>query len=120
MAHLTGGASFKNDIITFKHESHQFTEKEKSILTYLSGYVFGTFYRRIRFSSKVSTLHHKLCLSFLLAGKCTGETVSGATTVSRLPFFMIDYDREFYANSEKYKNIDLKINQKYSKSTSKF
>ena len=54
LAHLTG-ASFKNDIITFKHESHQFTEKEKSIITYLSGYVFGTFFCRIKFSSKVST-----------------------------------------------------------------
>ena len=35
-------------------------------------------------------------------------------------FFMIDYDREFHADSEKYKNIDLKINAKCSNSTSKF
>ena len=61
------GASFQNDIITFKHDSHQFTEKEKSIITYLSGYVFSTFYCRIRVSSKVSTLYHKQCLSFLFA-----------------------------------------------------
>ena len=39
------------------------------------------------------------------------------------PFYFIfinDYDREFYADSEKYKNIDLKINRKCSKSMSKF
>ena len=36
------------------------------------------------------------------------------------PFFMIDYDREFHADSEKYKNIALKINGKCSNSTSKF
>ena len=48
--------------------------------------------------------------------------MSVATAASLLPppLFMIDYDREFYANSEKYKIIDLKINQKCSKSTSKF
>ena len=35
-------------------------------------------------------------------------------------FFMIDYDREFHADSEKYKNIALKINGKCSNLTSKF
>ena len=35
-------------------------------------------------------------------------------------FFMIDYDREFHADSEKYKNIALKINGKCSNSTLKF
>ena len=47
----------------------------------------------------------------------------GATAVSPPPppfFFMIDYDREFHADSEKYKNIALKINGKCSNSTSKF
>ena len=34
--------------------------------------------------------------------------------------FMIDYDREFHADSEKYKNIALKINGKCSNSTLKF
>ena len=45
----------------------------------------------------------------------------GATAVSPPPpLFMIDYDREFHADSEKYKNIALKINGKCSNSTSKF
>ena len=46
----------------------------------------------------------------------------GATTVSLPPppFFMIDYDRKFHADSEKYKNIALKINGICSNSTSKF
>ena len=35
-------------------------------------------------------------------------------------FFMIDYNREFHANSEKYKNIDLKINGRCSNLSSKF
>ena len=47
-------------------------------------------------------------------------TMFGATAVSPPPFFMIDYDREFHADSEKYKNIALKINGKCSNSTSKF
>ena len=45
---------------------------------------------------------------------------AGATAVSPPPFFMIDYDRKFHADSEKYKNITLKINGKCSNSTSKF
>ena len=47
----------------------------------------------------------------------------GATAVSPPPLFfifMINYDREFHADSEKYKNIALKINGKCSNSTSRF
>jgi len=74
LAHLTG-VTFKDDIITFKCDEKKFNEKERSIIAYLGGYVFGTFYRRIRFSkSSNSSLYHQQCLSFLVAGKCTGET----------------------------------------------
>ena len=40
--------------------------------------------------------------------------MQGATAVFHPPpfFFMIDYDRKFHVDSEKYKNIDLKINGK--------
>ena len=59
--------------------------------------------------------------NFLNVSKKNSQNIIvGATAVSPTPFFMIDYDREFYADSEKYKNIDLKINRKCSKSTSKF
>ena len=40
-------------------------------ITYLSGYVVGTLYRRIRFSKK-QYLYHQHYLSILLACKCTG------------------------------------------------
>ena len=76
LSHLTG-ATFTADVITFAHTSNKFSEKERSIIGYLSGYVFGTFYRRIRFSksSQSAGLYHEQCLSFLVAGKCSGESI---------------------------------------------
>ena len=55
-----------------------FSAKEKSLIAYLSGYVFGAFYRRIRFSKTAhqDQTYHQQCLSFLVGGKCVGETVS--------------------------------------------
>lgn len=74
LAHLSG-STFKEDVLTFKHDSRQFSDKERSIICYLSGYVFGTFYRRIRFSKSScnTSLYHQQCLSLLLAGKSTDE-----------------------------------------------
>ena len=69
LAYLSG-CSFKDDVLTFKHETTQFSDKEKSIITYLSGYVVGTLYRRIRFAKK-QYLYHQHYLSLLLACKCT-------------------------------------------------
>ena len=68
VAHLSG-STFKDDILTFSHYCTKFTEKEKSIICYVSGYVFSTIYRRIRFSKKIKTTFHQQCLSILLAGK---------------------------------------------------
>ena len=55
------------------YESKSFFEmdkKEKSIITYLSGYVVGTFYRRIKFSKSQSNCEYaEQCLSFLSACK---------------------------------------------------
>lgn len=73
LAHLSG-ATYEKDVITFSHDTDQFTERETSIIAYISGYVFGTMYRRIRFSKSERTVYHQQCLSFLLAGKCTGES----------------------------------------------
>ena len=76
VAHITG-ANVHNDILVFQNSDiATLSEKDNSIISYLSGYVFGTFYRRLRFSkSKSSTLYHQQCLSFLMAGKCSGESL---------------------------------------------
>ena len=71
LAHLSG-STFKDDVLTFKHENVQFTERQKQIIVYLGGYVVGTFYRRIRFSKK-KDFYHKQCLSFLLACRYTNN-----------------------------------------------
>ena len=71
LAHLTG-SNFQDDILSFKQEQTVFSEKEKAIITYLSGYVISTFYRRIRFSKKEGAYHDQ-CLSFLLACKSSGN-----------------------------------------------
>ena len=56
------GAKFIDDDPTFSYDENQFTEKKKSIITYISGHVFGTMYRRMRFSKLHNTT---LYLSFL-------------------------------------------------------
>ena len=56
-----------------------FLRKKKSLIAYLSsGYVFGAFYRQISFSKTAhqDQTYHQQCLSFLVAGKCVGETIS--------------------------------------------
>lgn len=80
IAHISG-ATVTNDMILFDEDISKlnFTEREMSIITYLSGYVFSTFYRRIRFSKSTknkSSPYHEQCVSFLQAGKCTGESLS--------------------------------------------
>ena len=46
-----------------------FTKKELNIINYLSGYVFGTFYRRIRTSKSSQSMFGSQSLQILLAGK---------------------------------------------------
>ena len=55
----------------------KFSAKEKALIAYLSGNVFGTFYRGIIFSkiAHQDQTYHQQCLSFLVAGKCVGKTV---------------------------------------------
>ena len=64
--------------ITGATYSNKFSAKENSLIEYLSGYVFGAFYRRIRFSkiAHQDQTYHRQCLSFLVAGKCVGKTIS--------------------------------------------
>ena len=55
--------------------------KEKNIVTYLSGYVFGTLYRRLRRSKTYSEESSVQCLSLLAAGKSLSSVTSSDTEV---------------------------------------
>ena len=74
LAHLTG-AKFHSDIPVYENSDIlTLTEKDISIISCLSGYVFGTFYRRLHSKkSYTSSYYQQQCLSFLMAGKGSGE-----------------------------------------------
>ena len=73
LCHLSG-SMLKGDVVELKEKSQEFNEKEKSVISYLSGYVFSTFYRRIRFSKKPhSDVYSQQYLGLLLAGKLNEE-----------------------------------------------
>ena len=77
VCHITG-SSMNENVVNFENVGKTFTERQKSIIAYLSGYVFGTMYRRIRFSKLThnsADIYHRQCLSFLIAGKCVGEKI---------------------------------------------
>ena len=65
-------------------------------------------------------LYFSFIKNYDLHTNITWPCVGRYCSFSPPPFFMIDYDREFHADSEKYKNIALKINGKCSNSMSKF
>ena len=71
LAHLTG-AKIHSDILVYENSDiSTLTEKDISIISYLIGYVFGTFYRRLHpTKSNTSSYYQQQCLSFLMAGKC--------------------------------------------------
>ena len=72
LAHISG-TRFKDDIFDCNPEPKEFTPKEEDIIVYLGGYVFGTLYRRMRFSKMNKSMYHQQCLSILLAGKLTSS-----------------------------------------------
>ena len=72
LSHLSHGVIKEDKVETCTSTS--FTEKERSIVAYLAGYVFGTSYRRIRFSKAEKSSYHQQCLSLLSAGKYNEET----------------------------------------------
>lgn len=63
-----------DDSLCFELENTDITEKDKEVISYLSGYVVGTLYHRLRFSKKAKGVHHEQCLSFLLACKLMENT----------------------------------------------
>ena len=75
LAYITG-ATYSDDIARFDCDT-TFSAKEKALIVYLSGCVFGTFYHRILFSKTAhqDQTYHQQCLSFSVAGKCVGETI---------------------------------------------
>ena len=69
--------TYSDDVVHFDCDT-KFSVKEKLFTAYRSGYVFGAFYRRIRFAKTAhqNKTNYQQCLSFLVAGKCVGETFS--------------------------------------------
>ena len=72
---LSGGFLEKDSVVQFKHSSADLSDKEKSIVFYLAGYVFSTFSRRLRFTKKSNqnTEIVKEYLANLAAGKLGDE-----------------------------------------------
>jgi len=66
VAHLTG-LKVVDDAVSVKSDV-QFSEKDGTVIFYLSGYVVGTYYKRIRFS-KHQGIYHEQCSCFLMACK---------------------------------------------------
>ena len=57
LAQLTG-ATIQKDVLPYDiDEAENFSEKNVFLITYLGGYVFGIFYRRIRYSTKNADLY---------------------------------------------------------------
>ena len=73
----TTEVTYSDDVVHFKCDTN-FSAKEKSLIAYLSGYAFRAFYRQIHFSKTAhqDQTYHQQFPSFLIAGKCVGETIS--------------------------------------------
>ena len=76
LAHLSS-AKIHIDILVYKNSDiSTLTEKDISIISYLSGFVFGTLYRQLRSTKcNTSSYYQQQCLLFLIAGKCSGENL---------------------------------------------
>ncbi len=70
LAHLND-SKYSEKLHPKKFDPASFSKKDTACISYLSGYVFSTFYRRIRHSRKWNTNTSQMCLSLLLAGKST-------------------------------------------------
>ena len=68
LAHLTD-TIVEGDSVDFHFDVKNFTERDRNVVKYLSGYVFGELYRRIRFSEYHRKIINIQTLSILKAGK---------------------------------------------------
>ena len=75
LGYLSGGSLEKDSVVQFKYSSADLSNKEKSIVFYLAGYVFSTFARRLRFTKKNNhnTEIVQEYLAILAAGKLGDE-----------------------------------------------
>ena len=72
LAHLTGAKIHSDMLLYESSDISTLTEKDISIISYLGGYVCGTFYRRLLSTkSNTSSYYQQQCLSFLMVGKCS-------------------------------------------------
>lgn len=78
LAHLTG-ATIKEGNVVF-NDPVSFSPKEVNLIHYLSGYVFGTVYRRIRRSNCTRSMLGVQSLSILLAGKSSLDSSSSESS----------------------------------------
>ena len=58
-----------DDSLTFEFQNADLSQKDKEVISYLSGYVIATLYKRLRFSKKAKRMYHQQCLSLLKACK---------------------------------------------------
>ena len=72
LAHLTG-MTIRGGALSCDDANSKFlSEKEISIISYLPGYLFGTFYRRTHFSKSgyFSSVYYQHSFNFLMEGEC--------------------------------------------------
>ena len=76
LAYIIGG-TYSDDVVHFNCDT-KFSAEEKSLIAYLCGYVLEHFiaeYVSTKAAHQDQT-YHQQCLSFLVADKCVGETIS--------------------------------------------
>ena len=81
LAHLTK-SKVKENVVEFS-KTVPFTPKEQNIIQYLSGYVFGTLYRRIKVSKQCQSDHSICSLQLLTAGKSTDADLDDKNVLIR-------------------------------------
>ena len=88
LSHITN-STVKNSFVTVSDVAIKFSDKENGLISYLSGYVFGTFYRRIRHSKVWQGRLGQECLSILMAGKLN-ESSNPITTTTDIHQKFVD------------------------------
>ena len=84
LIHISGTSTTTTDNSSFNHALRKFDAKQTEIITYLSGYVVGTFYRRIRFgkTSSHDSFYASQCLNFLSSCKLEEQLVTDMSNMN--------------------------------------
>ena len=115
VAHLTGSFVKESGSGVELRSNVSFTEKESDIIKYLSGYVFGTIYRRIRLSKSAQSMLGFQRLSILLAGKVSSDESSDSNKFLRAK----DRGRLWTVSSDVYE-IFSQVEANFRQSTASF